>query len=273
MTTDKPAKESPVGVFDSGIGGLTVAKEIIRRLPKENLVYLGDTARVPYGTKSSRTVITYSESNAKFLLSKGIKLLVVACNTASAVALPSLRWDYEIPVIGVIEPGARKAARVTETGKVGVIGTPSTIRSNAYLKALENIAPEIEVYSKSCPLFVALADEGWTDGEVPELIAKRYLETLKEQDIDVLILGCTHYPILKSTIQKIMGRGVTLVDSAEETAWEIERVLEENKIANTKSDCPSREFYLTDVSETFVSVAGRFLGSNLDKVEQVDIQK
>ncbi|MFQ5788257.1 MAG: glutamate racemase, partial [Thermodesulfobacteriota bacterium] len=179
--------QRPIGVFDSGIGGLTVLAESLKILPNENFIYLGDTARVPYGTKSSKTVITYSQSNSRFLLSKGIKLLVVACNTASAVALQSLRWDLDIPIIGVIEPGARKAVNITKTGKVGVIGTPSTIRSNAYRKAIENISPEIKVFSKSCPLFVPLAEEGWTDDEIAELTAKKYLDPLKELEIDVLI--------------------------------------------------------------------------------------
>lgn len=268
--TDNQVNSSPIGVFDSGIGGLTVVKEILKKLPNENIIYLGDTARVPYGTKSSRTVIAYSESNAKFLLSKGIKLLVVACNTASAVALPSLRWDFHIPVIGVIEPGARKAVRVTKTGKVGVIGTPSTIKSDAYKKAMEIIAPEIKVYSKACPLFVPLAEEGWIEGEVAELAANKYLEPFKGSGIDVLILGCTHYPLLKPVIQKVMGEGVTLVDSAEETASEIKRTIEENLISNGDFSL-RREYYLTDVSETFLSVAGRFLGEKIERVEQIDI--
>src|SRR3989304_2334163 len=215
--------QSPIGIFDSGIGGLTVVREILRRLPDENFIYLGDTARVPYGTKSSQTVMKYSQSNSKFLISKGIKLLVVACNTASAVALPSLRWDFEIPIIGVIEPGARKAVRITKTGKVGVIGTPSTIKSNAYKKAMENIAPEVKVYSKACPLFVPLAEEGWTDGEIAELTAKRDLEPLMESGIEVLILGCTHYPLLKSARPKSAQPGRDLLRRGEETALEIER--------------------------------------------------
>jgi glutamate racemase len=264
--------QNPIGVFDSGIGGLTVVREILKELPNENLIYLGDTARVPYGTKSSRTVITYSQVNARFLISKGIKLLVVACNTASAVALPSLRWDFEIPIIGVIEPGARKAVRTTKTGKVGVIGTPSTVKSNAYQKAMENIAPEIKVYSRSCPLFVPLAEEGWTEGEIAELTAKKYLHPLKEAGIDVLILGCTHYPLLKPVIQEVMGDEVVLVDSAEETALEIKRILGENGISNRNSSPSRREFYLTDVSDTFVAIAGRFLGEEIERVELVDIR-
>jgi glutamate racemase len=265
-------KSAPIGLFDSGIGGLTVAREIIQRLPGENIIYLGDTARVPYGTKSSRTIIAYSRNNAEFLVSKGIKMLVVACNTSSAVSLPSLSRDFEIPVIGVIEPGAKKAAQVTGSKKVGVIGTPSTINSNAYKKALEAISPYIEVYSKACPLFVPMADEGWTEGEISELIAEKYLAPFKEIAIDVLVLGCTHYPLLKPTIQKVMGNNITLVDSAEETAKEIERILRERGLLNIDIDASVREYFLTDVSDTFVSVAGRFLGEKIDKIEMVDIK-
>ncbi len=267
----KDIKSAPIGVFDSGIGGLTVVREIIRRLPRENVIYLGDTARVPYGTKSSRTVIAYSRNNAGFLISKGIKMLVVACNTSSAVSLPSLSRDFEIPVIGVIGPGARKAAEVTKSKRVGVIGTPSTIKSSAYKKALEAISPDIGVYSKACPLFVPLADEGWTEGDISELIAKEYLTPFKELAIDVLVLGCTHYPLLKPTIQKVMGDKITLVDSAEETAKEIERVLGEIDLLNNDAGASVREYYLTDVSDTFVSVAGRFLGEKIDRIEMVDI--
>ena len=264
-------QKSPIGVFDSGVGGLTVAGEIVRRLPGENLIYLGDTARVPYGTKSERTVIAYSKVNAGFLAGKGIKLLVVACNTASSVSLPALSEKLNIPVIGVIEPGAKKAAGITKTGKVGVIGTYSTIRSSAYKKALERISPDIEVFTQPCPLFVGLADEGWTEGEVTELIARQYLSGLKDTGIDALVLGCTHYPLLKPVIQKIMGDGITLVDSAEETAFEIERVLQGLGELNLEPIGGKREFYLTDVSDTFVSIAGRFLGEKIENIEMVDI--
>ena len=269
----KYTNTSPIGVFDSGIGGLTVLSEIKRLLPNENFVYLGDTARVPYGTKSSKTVITYSQINSRFLLSKGIKLLVVACNTASAVALPGLRWDLEIPIIGVIEPGARKAVSSTKTGIVGVIGTPSTIRSDAYTRAVENISPDIEVVSKACPLFVPLAEEGWTDGEIAELAAKSYLGPLKESGIDVLILGCTHYPLLKRTIQKVIGDGVKLIDSAEETAIEIKRILSEKKTQNSNSSQTQQDFYLTDISESFINMAGRFLGGEIDRMYQIDLKE
>jgi glutamate racemase len=264
-------KNAPIGVFDSGIGGLTVAKELIKALPNEDIIYLGDTARVPYGTKSERTVIAYSRSNAEFLISKGIKLLVVACNTASSVSIPSLRNEFDIPVIGVIEPGAKKAVSVNKSGKIGVIGTPSTINSSAYTKAIHNLNPEIEVYTKACPLFVPLADEGRTDGEIVEHIAEDYLSPIKNSGIDVLVLGCTHYPLLKNTLQKVMGAGITLVDSAEETASQIKSVLTQKDLLNDKSSISDREFYLTDVSDTFLSVAGRFLGEKIDKIEMVDI--
>jgi len=269
----KHTNSSPIGIFDSGIGGLTVLSEIKRILPNENFVYLGDTARVPYGTKSSKTVITYSQMNSKFLVSRGIKLLVVACNTASAVALPSLRWDLEIPIIGVIDPGARKAVQTTKTGKICVIGTPSTIKSDAYKKAIENISPVIEVISKSCPLFVPLAEEGWTEGEIAELVAKSYLEPLKKSGMDVLILGCTHYPLLKTIIQKVVGDNVTLIDSAEETAIEIKRILGDKKSLNGNSSLTQKEFYLTDVSETFINIAGRFLGEEIDRIYQIDLKE
>ncbi len=264
-------KNAPIGVFDSGIGGLTVAKELIKTLPGEDIIYLGDTARVPYGTKSGRTVIAYSHSNTEFLISKGVKLLVVACNTASSVSIPSLREEFDIPVIGVIEPGAKKAVSVTRTKKIGVIGTPSTINSSAYKKAIEKIDPSIEVISRPCPLFVPLADEGWTEGEIIERIAEQYLTPIKETGIDVLVLGCTHYPLLKNTIQKIMGSDITLVDSAQETASQVKDILTNKDLLNDSGSKSNREFYLTDVSDTFLSVAGRFLGEKIDKIEMVDI--
>lgn len=264
-------KNSPIGVFDSGIGGLTVAKELINTLPGENIIYLGDTARVPYGTKSGRTVIIYSHRNTEFLVSKGIKLLVVACNTASSVSIPSLRDEFDIPVIGVIEPGARKAVSVTKAGKIGVIGTPSTINSNAYKQAIQTLNNDIEVYTKACPLFVPLADEGWVEGDLVEKIVEQYLAEIKQSGIDTLVLGCTHYPLLKNTIQKVMGDEITLVDSAEETASEIKQVLTHNGLLNDNKPKSEREFYLTDVSDTFISVAGRFLGEKIEKIEMVDI--
>lgn len=264
-------KNRSIGVFDSGIGGLTVSKEIMSLLPYERLVYLGDTARVPYGTKSQRTVRKYVESTTNFLLSKDIKLLVVACNTASAYAMEDLRQRLDIPVVGVVEPGAKKAAQVTESGKIGIIGTLATVKSGAYEKKLRKLLPEnLEALSVPCPLFVPLAEEGWENDETAVLIAEKYLRDLKS-GIDVLILGCTHYPLLKSTIAKVMGKGVTLVDSAEETALETEKILAEKGLLRDRGASGAMSFYLTDDSDAFTSVASRFLGRSVEEPEVVDI--
>lgn len=260
-----------IGIFDSGIGGLTVVKEIVKLLPNENLIYLGDTARVPYGNKSRNTVIKYALSNTTFLLSKGIKLLVVACNTASAYSLNTLQSDFEIPIIGVIDPGAKKAVETTKNGNVGVIGTPSTVRSEAYQKAINKIDQSIKVFSIPCPLFVPLAEEGWHDGDIALKITNKYLEPFKTINIDVLILGCTHYPLLTDIIQKVVGNKVRLVDSAEETAKEILEKINNFKITIDETDHVTREFYLTDNSESFVTVASRFLGQKIDKIQVTDI--
>lgn len=268
---EKSNNTLPIGIFDSGIGGLTVVKEVRRKLPTENIVYLGDTARVPYGTKSSKTVISYSLGNARFLTSQGIKLLVVACNTASAFALSSLRSVLNIPVIGVLEPGAKRAASTTRNSVVGVIGTPSTIKSDAYKKAINKINPDIKVYSKPCPLFVPLAEEGWIDDPIAEQIAKRYLESLINDNIDTLILGCTHYPLLKQLIKKVAGDAITLIDSAEEVALEIEHTLSESDLENQSNQSFTKQFFLTDVSDTFVSIAANFLGEQINNIQHIDI--
>lgn len=220
-----PNKESAIGVFDSGIGGLTVLQKIIERLPKENTVYLGDTARAPYGPKSVETVLRYSFENTEFLVQKGVKAVVVACNTSTAIALTRLRDSLSIPVIGVIEPGVRRAIKSTKNNKVGVIGTEATIQSGAYTRALKEADAAVEVYSRACPLFVPLVEEGWTDNDVVETTVNAYLGSLKQSGIDTLILGCTHYPLLKKVIRKFMGSNVRLVDSAEETAKEVESAL------------------------------------------------
>jgi len=260
-----------IGIFDSGIGGLTVVKEIIKLLPSENLIYLGDTARVPYGTKSKNTVTKYAESNANFLLSKGIKILIIACNTASAYSLDALRSKLSIPVMGVIEPGAKKAARITSNGKVGVIGTPSTIRSEAYSKALLNINSGLEIFQKPCPLFVHLAEEGWHDGDISLQVAQIYLNDMVRRKIDVLILGCTHYPILKNTIKKVVGEDITLIDSAEETANELLRLVTSGKISNSGQRETIKDFYLTDDSETFIDISSKFLGDEISEIKVTDI--
>lgn len=261
-----------IGVFDSGIGGLTVLKKIINILPRENTIYLGDTARVPYGIKSADTVIRYSLENTEFLLDKNIKLLVVACNTVSAVGLPTLRDRCSVPIIGVIEPGARKAARATKQNRVGVIGTERTIKSGAYPNSIKKLNPEIEVVSQACPLFVPLVEEGWTDNDIAFLTAKRYLQALKDSDIDTLILGCTHYPLLKGVIRKVLGDGVLLVDSAEETAIEVARGLKANNSLRDSDEKATHEFYVTDAPERLVKGGIRFLqGMGLKDVRQVTI--
>ncbi len=256
-----------IGIFDSGVGGLTVVKEIINLLPDEKLVYLGDTARVPYGIKSKNTVIKYAKSNANFLLSRGIKILVVACNTASAYSLDILKEELSIPVIGVIEPGANKAASTTKNGKIAVIGTPSTIRSEAYSKAINDINPDLKVFSKACPLFVPLAEEGWHSGDITKKIIESYIEDILKEDIDVMILGCTHYPLLKSAIKEVAGDKVQLIDSAEETAREISN----NINSDNSNEHGDNEFYLTDVSESFIRIAGNFLGKELSEVKLTDL--
>ena len=265
-------KNQAIGIFDSGIGGLTVSKEIMNLLCEENIVYLGDTARVPYGTKSRRTVKKYVESTTNFLLSKNIKLLVVACNTASAYAIEMLKENLEIPVVGVVEPGAKRASELTANGKIGVIGTQATIKSGSYEKKLREVCSSpIEIYSKPCPLFVPLAEEGWENDETAVLIAEKYLGDIRESGIDVLILGCTHYPILKNTIAGVMGKEIRLVDSAEETAKQTENILRTQGLLREDGKAREMSFYLTDDSETFTSIASRFLGRPMEKAEVVDI--
>jgi glutamate racemase len=261
-----------IGVFDSGVGGLTVAKALMARLPNERLVYLGDTARVPYGTRSAEVVTRYSLNNARFLLQHDLKALMVACNTASAACLPELIRQLPIPVLGVIEPGARAAAARTRTGRVGVIGTPGTIRSGAYQRALAALNTDIEVVAQACPLFVPLAEEGWTgaDDSVVCEVAERYLGGLRRHEIDVLVLGCTHYPLLSGAIGKVMGDSVTLVDSAAAAAEEVEALLTRTSLLNPGTT-PEHRFFVTDLPERFGDLGMRFLGRPLPHAEQVDI--
>jgi glutamate racemase len=265
-------KEKPIGVFDSGIGGLTVLKEIINALPDESTVYLGDTARVPYGIRSPETVIRYSYENARFLCSKDIKLLVVACNTASSVSLEFIRKNISVPVIGVIEPGAKAAVRITKNKKIGVIGTEATVKSNSYYKAIKNIDSNIEVYSLSCPLFVPLVEEGWTEGEIVTLIARRYLERLKGRGIDTLVLGCTHYPLLKKVIAEVMGEDVRLIDSAIEISHEVKILLQNLNLRREYNITKKRrEFFVTDFPERFLKVGENFLGENIEHIEKIAV--
>lgn len=261
-----------IGIFDSGVGGLTVLKEIVRVMPQEDTIYLGDTARVPYGTKSPETVVRYALQIAEFLSGKDIKLLVVACNTASAVALEALQSVLSIPVVGVIEPGARRAASVTKSGKVAVIGTEGTVKSSAYTKAIKRLADDIQVVTRACPLFVPLAEEGWVDNEVARMTARMYLEGLREEGVDTLVLGCTHYPLLKAVIEEVMGSGVTLVDSAEETARTVAGILRENGLIRPASEQGNHHYFVTDVPAGFIRVGNRFLGGELGDVYQVNLE-
>jgi glutamate racemase len=262
----------PIGVFDSGIGGLTVVSEILRLLPGENLVYFGDTARVPYGTKSDEAVLRFSRQTTRFLLDRDVKMIVLACNTASAVALERLEEEIPVPVLGVIEPGARAAVKATRKNVVGVIGTPATIRSGSYERAIRVVRGNgsIRVLQDECPLFVPLAEEGWTEGEVAEATARRYLEPLREAGVDALVLGCTHYPILKPVIGRVMGPEVRLVDSAEETALEVRERLQALSLVNGAEGSGSLRVYVSDIPHRFREEAERFLGRPLEHVEQVD---
>lgn len=258
-----------IGIFDSGVGGLTVFKEVAALLPRENLIYLGDTARVPYGTKSVKTVQRYALEAAEFLVDRGVKMLVVACNTASAVALDQLRERFHLPVIGVIEPGARRASS-SRNRRIGVIGTEGTINSGRYPQAITLLVPDAQIYSVACPLFVPLAEEGWADHEIARLTALEYVQPLLKARIDTLVLGCTHYPLLRNTLRKIFGPEVLLVDSAEETATTVQQLFRRQGLENPDSG-GGREFYVTDVPNRFERVGKAFLGAELGRVEQVEI--
>ena len=269
-------RDAPVGVFDSGIGGLTVAREIMRNLPsEEKLAYYGDTAPGPYGGKSKETVIRYSRQIIRFLEEQQVKAIVVACNTASAFALDAVREEFDIPILGVIEAGAKVAAQVTRNKRVGVIATEGTIESGTHAKVLKQIDPEITVIGKPCPLFVPLVEEGWTHDPVTVEVASRYLKELQEKGIDTLILGCTHYPLLRSTIGQIMGEGVQLVNPAYETALELGKLLKEQNMQSTgqgQSDFPYR-FYVSDLAEKFKGFANSILPFDVEKTQKIDIEK
>ncbi len=263
--------DKAIGIFDSGIGGLTVVKEVVAALPGEDIIYLGDTARVPYGIRSPETVTRYSFENTRFLLAQEIKMLVVACNTASAISLAAVQREFPLPVVGVLEPGARAAAAVTRTRRVGVIGTEATIGSGAYEKAIKAINPDIQVSSRACPLFVPLVEEGWTHGEVAVLVAEHYLAPLRERNIDTLVLGCTHYPLLKEVIGTFMGRTVTLIDSATETAKEVNSLLAESGAKKQGQGAADRKFFVTDSPARFEKMGKLFLGDSKVTAEQVRV--
>jgi glutamate racemase len=258
---------APVGVFDSGIGGLTVAHEVMRQLPHESLVYFGDTARVPYGPKSPETVRRYAREIVGYLSEQGVKAIVVACNTATAHALSTLRDELAIPAIGVIEPGARGAVRATRRGHIGIIGTAGTMKSGAYERAIRALDPAVRISVRACPLFVPLVEEGWIDHPATRLVAEEYLEPFVRGDVDTLVLGCTHYPLLKPLLADILGPGVTLIDSAEETAAETARILAEERLAAPTDAEPTYRFVASDDPLMFLQLGQRFLGGAIERVE------
>jgi glutamate racemase len=277
----------PIGIFDSGVGGLTVYRALHERLPSERYVYLGDTARVPYGTKSLSTVERYAMENARFLEARGMKLLVVACNTASALALPAIRRSVSVPVVGMIEPGASAAVREAGGGRVGVIATESTVKSGAYSCAVAALAPELKVTERACPLFVSLAEEGWAESDVARAVAEEYLRELREKGVSAVVLGCTHYPILRRVIQETLGEGVRLIDSGEAAARTVEFLIEKEDLRRTATQelrdlreagarsrflCDDLDhFYVTDAAERFAHVAERFLGAAPRRLEAVEV--
>lgn len=277
----------PIGIFDSGVGGLTVYRALHGRLPSERYVYLGDTARVPYGTKSLTTVERYAIENARFLESRGMKLLVVACNTASALALPAIRRSVSVPVVGMIEPGSAAAVREAAGGRVGVIATESTVKSGAYSRAVAALAPELKVTERACPLFVSLAEEGWAESEVARAVAEEYLKELREKEVSAVVLGCTHYPILRRVIQETLGAGVKLIDSGEAAAEVVESLIDKEDLRRTATQelrdlreagaharflCDDLDhFYVTDAAERFAHVAERFLGAAPRRLEAVEV--
>lgn len=271
-------KNSPIGVFDSGVGGLTVVKQIIKYLPKEDIVYFGDTARVPYGTKSAETVEKFSVENVMFLLRFGVKCIVVACNTSSSIALPLLRESFKVPVIGVIEPGAREALSATRNGRIGIIGTAATVSSCAYEKEIRRLArceyPEnstsLKIVSGSCPLFVSLAEEGWINDPITKQVAERYLSVFRKNRVDTLILGCTHYPLLKNAIASVLGEKVRLVDSAGQCAKEVQRVLYKEGLLNDKRAKGRHRFFASDEPEKFAVSGRRFLGEKITCIRRMD---
>ena len=268
-------KNAPVGVFDSGVGGLTVAREIMRNLPSEKIVYFGDTARVPYGSKSKDTVIRYSSQIVHFLREQNVKAIVIACNTASAFALAAVQDKLDIPVLGVIEAGARVAAEETKNKRVGVIGTVGTVGSGIHESYLKRLDPEITVIGKACPLFVPLVEEGWLHDPVTVEVASRYLQALKDEQVDTLILGCTHYPLIRSTIQEVMGEKVRLVNPAYETALELKSLLTKMDLLSTgeqQAEFPYR-FYVSDLADEFKEFANSILPYDVTMTRKIDIEK
>ena len=268
-------KNAPVGVFDSGVGGLTVAREIMRQIPEERIVYFGDTARVPYGNKSKDTILRYSRQIIRFLRTREVKAIVIACNTASAYALDTVAAESDIPIIGVINAGARTAVQATRNGKIGVIGTEGTIGSGIYTRVMKQLKPDIQVTGKPCPLFVPLVEEGLLHDSVTDEIASRYLSVLKGKYIDTLVLGCTHYPLLRSTLRRLMGEDVVLVNPAYETAIELKQLLEERGLERDGAEPLQGEkyqFFVSDLAEKFTSFATSILPNEVKETRKIDIE-
>ena len=265
--------EQAIGVFDSGLGGISVVRALVDLLPQEHLIYFGDTARVPYGSKSKDTVIRFSHQISSFMLEQQVKMIVVACNTASAVALDSLQQKFDIPIVGVIDPGSKAAVKFAPNRRIGVIGTSATIRSGAYRSAIHDIDPEVQITDQSCPLLVPLVEENWPNDSVVKQVIQRYLKTFENDKPDSLILGCTHYPYLKTALQEVIGNDVRLVDSGEETAAEVQRVLAEMDLLNSESTDPGKhKFYVSDFPQKFEETASRFLGRPLENLFKVALE-
>ena len=269
-------RKAPIGVFDSGVGGLTVAREIMRNLPNERIVYFGDTARVPYGSKSKDTIIRYAKQIIRFLRTQDVKAIVIACNTASALALEEVEKELDIPIIGVVEPGARVAAATTKNGKIGVIGTESTINSHMYPQLIKEYRPDVTVFGKACPLFCPLVEEGWLKDPVTEEVARRYLKDLLKEDIDTLILGCTHYPLLRSLLSGLVGDQIQLVNPAYETAKELERLLKKENLSNEGEKAPGKEpyrFFVSDAADKFKNFANSILPYDIETTRKINIEE
>ena len=263
---------APIGVFDSGIGGLTVVRELMRQLPEEDIIYFGDTARVPYGPKGPETVSRYAHEITSYLRDQGVKNVVVACNTATAHALDSLREHFDLPITGVIEPGARAAVRASSAHRIGVVGTQGMVNSGAYERAIHKLDDAVYVTACACPLFVPFVEEGWLDHPAIDLVAHDYLLPLRTTGIDALVLGCTHYPLIKPVIARAIGPDIQLIDSAEETAGEVARLLTDCGLRHApREDKPRLRFVASDVPEHFRNVGKRFLGSAIDQVETVTL--
>ena len=260
----------PIGVFDSGLGGLTVVKEIMKQLPNESIIYFGDDGRTPYGTKSKQTVIKYTKQDLAFLLSMDVKLVVVACNTVSAVALPELISDYNVPVVEVINPGAKSALKKTKQGRIGIIATTATTQSGVYVNAIKSLNSDVQIFSKACPLFVNLAEEGWWENDIARMVAEEYLKELKQEVIDTLVLGCTHYPMLINTIQEVMGEGVVLVNSAKELSVTLRGLLHEKNLEGT-SNRAKYQYYTSDSVEKFKTLGEMILGKEISNITRVDL--